>query len=122
MIEYKLGEVEMQFADIIWENEPLTSRELTVLAEKALSWNRSTTYTILRKLCQKGIFQNEKSKVTSLVSKAEYTAMQSERFVEDTFSGSLPNFLASFSLKKKLSDKEIDEIQAFIDKHREGKS
>ncbi len=119
MIEYKLGEIEMQFADIIWQNEPLSSRELTVLAEKELSWNRSTTYTILRKLCTKGVFRNEKAQVTSLVSKAEYTAMQSERFVEDTFSGSLPSFLASFTTRKKLSDREISEIMKIIDEHKE---
>ncbi len=120
MIEYKLGEIEMQFANIIWENEPLTSRELTVLAEKELTWNRSTTYTILRKLCSKGIFQNEKAQVTSLVSKAEYTSMQSERFVDDTFKGSLPSFLASFTMRKKLSDSEINEIMKIIDEHKEG--
>ncbi len=115
MLEYKLGEIEMQFAEIIWNNEPLTSKELTVIAEKELSWNRSTTYTILRKLCQKGIFQNEKAVVTSLVSRAEYTAMQSEKFVEDTFKGSLPSFLASFTTRKKLSDSEISEIMKIID-------
>ncbi len=120
MIEYKLGEIEMQFADIIWQNEPLTSRELTILAEKELSWNRSTTYTILRKLCTKGIFKNEKAQVASLVSKKEYTAMQSERFVEDTFKGSLPSFLASFTTRKKLSDNEISEIMKIIDEHKEG--
>ncbi len=119
MIEYKLGEIEMQFADIIWKNEPLSSRELTVLAEKELSWNRSTTYTILRKLCSKGIFQNEKAQVTSLISKAEYTAMQSERFIEDTFKGSLPSFLASFTMRKKLSDSEIAEIMKIIDGSKE---
>ncbi len=118
MVEYKLGEVEMQFADIIWQNEPLSSRELSVLAEKELRWNRSTTYTILRKLCQKGIFQNEKAVVTSVVSKDEYTAMQSERFVEDTFSGSLPSFLASFTMRKKLSEKEINEIMKIIDDNK----
>lgn len=119
-MEYKLGTVEMRFAEIIWDNEPLSSRELVTLAEKELSWNRSTTYTILRRLSQKGIFQNENKIVTSLVSKEELLASQSEQFVEDAFSGSLPQFLATFSLKKKLSNKEIDEIQNFIDKHREG--
>ncbi len=120
MIEYKLGEIEMQFADIIWKNEPLTSRELTVLAEQELTWNRSTTYTILRKLCEKGIFQNEKAQVTSLISKAEYTAMQSERFVADTFKGSLPSFLASFTMRKKLSDSEITEIMNIINENKGG--
>ena len=119
MIEYKLGEVEMRFADIIWGHQPLPSGELVKLADAELSWKKSTTYTILRKLCEKGILQNEGGMVTSLITKAEYTAMQSEKFVEDTFSGSLPQFLTSFSSRKKLSNKEMDEIQQFIDKHRE---
>ena len=119
MIEYKLGEVEMRFADIIWGHQPLPSGELVKLAAAELSWKKSTTYTILRKLCEKGILQNEGGMVTSLITKAEYTAMQSEKFVEDTFSGSLPQFLTSFSSRKKLSNKEMDEIQQFIDKHRE---
>lgn len=120
MIEYKLGEVEMRFADIIWNNEPLSSGELVKFAEKELSWNRSTTYTILRRLCQRGMFQNEKGTVTSLVSKADFISAQSEKFVEETFSGSLPKFLASFARRKKLSDKEINEIQKFINGRREG--
>lgn len=119
MIEYKLGNVEMRFADIIWNNEPLSSGELVKLAEKELNWNRSTTYTILRRLCQRGMFQNEKGTVSSLVSKADFISAQSEKFVDETFSGSLPQFLASFARRKKLSDKEIDEIQKFIDEHRE---
>lgn len=120
MIEYKLGQIEMQFVDIIWENEPLASGELVKLAEVKLSWKKSTTYTILRKLCQKGILQNEGGIVSSLITKREYIALQSEKFVEDTFSGSLPKFLAAFSLRKKLSSHEIEEIQHFIDQHREG--
>lgn len=119
MIEYKLGEIEMRFADIIWNNEPLSSGELVKLAEKELSWNRSTTYTILRRLCQRGMFQNEKGAVTSLISKADFISAQSEKFVEETFSGSLPKFLASFARRKNLSGKEIEEIQKFIDERRE---
>ncbi len=119
MNEYRLGEVEMRFADIIWKNEPLLIKELINLAEKELSWNRSTTYTILGRLSDKGIFRKDGKTVISLISKEELMSKQSEKFVEDAFSGSLPKFLASFSLKKKLSNKEIDEIQAFIDKHRE---
>lgn len=119
MIDYKLGEVEMRFADIIWNNEPLSSGELVKYAEKELSWNKSTTYTILRRLCQRGMFQNNKGTVTSLITKADFIAVQSEKFVEKTFSGSLPKFLASFAMRKKLSDKEIEEIQKFIDEYRE---
>ncbi len=118
MIDYKLGEVEMRFVDIIWNNEPLSSGELVKLAELELSWKKSTTYTILRKLCGKGILLNANSEVTSLITKEEYNAMQSEKFVDDIFSGSLPEFLTSFSRRKKLSNKEINEIQQFIDKYR----
>lgn len=120
MQEYRLGEVEMRFADIIWQNEPLQTRELIALASENLSWSKSTTYTILSRLSDKGIFQKDGKTVTSLISKEELMSKQSEKFIDDTFSGSLPKFLASFSLKKKLSNKEIDEIQAFIDEYREG--
>lgn len=118
MIEYKLGDIEMRFADLIWAHEPIPSGELVKLAEASISWKKSTTYTILRKLCEKGIFQNQNGFVTSRVSKEEYIAMQSERFVDETFSGSLPQFIASFSRRKKLSDKELEEIQRLIDVHK----
>lgn len=118
MTEYKLGEVESRFADIIWSNEPLTSRRLAELAEERLSWKRTTTYTVLKRLCDRGLFQNQGGTVTSLVSRQEFYAMQSEKFVEDTFEGSLPAFLAAFGSRKKLSKKEIDELQTIIDSMR----
>ena len=118
MAEYKLGEVESIFADIIWKNEPLSSRRLAQLAEERLNWKRTTTYTILKRLCDRGLFQNENGKVTSLVSREEFYARRSEQFVEDTFSGSLPAFLAAFGSRKKLSDAEIDELQSIIDSMR----
>lgn len=118
MIEYKLGAIEMMFADLIWKYEPISSGELVKLAKTSLVWKKSTTYTVLRKLCEKGIFINENGAVTSIVSKDEYIAMQSEKFVEETFSGSLPQFLASFSKRKKLSDEEVSEIQALIDTYK----
>lgn len=115
MIEARLGEVESRFADIIWQNEPLSSRKLAELAEKELSWKRTTTYTVLKRLCDRGLFQNQGGTVTSLISKGEFYALQSEKFVEDTFDGSLPSFLAAFGSRKKLSDAEIDELQKIID-------
>ena len=117
MADYRLGEIEMRFAELIWQNEPVASGDLVKLAEKELSWKKSTTYTILRRLCEREIFQNKDSVVTSLLSKEEFLAGQSEKFVEETFSGSLPHFLAAFSSRKRLSDKEIEEIQRFIDKY-----
>ena len=118
MAEYKLGEVESIFADIIWNNEPLSSRRLAELAEERLNWKRTTTYTILKRLCDRGLFQNNAGTVTSLVSREEFFARQSEMFVEDTFNGSLPAFLAAFGSRKKLSDAEIDELQSIIDSMR----
>ena len=118
MAEYKLGEVESIFADIIWKNEPLSSRRLAQLAEERLNWKRTTTYTILKRLCDRGLFQNENGKVTSLVSREEFYARRSEQFVADTFQGSLPAFLAAFGSRKKLSGAEIDELQKVIDSMR----
>ncbi|MDO4170850.1 MAG: BlaI/MecI/CopY family transcriptional regulator [Lachnospiraceae bacterium] len=119
MKELKLGVVESRFADIIWENEPLSSRELVELCEKELKWKRTTTYTVLKKLCDRGIFQNIKGSVSSKMSKEEFYAVQSEQFVEHTFDGSLPAFLAAFTSRKKLSAEEIDEIRKMIDDYGE---
>ena len=118
MAEYKLGEIETIFADIIWDNEPLSSRRLAELALERLDWKRTTTYTILKRLCDRELFQNEGGTVTSLVSRDEFYARQSEIFVEETFHGSLPAFLAAFGSRKKLSDSEIDELQKVIDSMR----
>ena len=118
MSEYKLGAIESRFADLIWQNEPLTSTELVKLAERELNWKKSTTYTVLKRLCERGMFQNQNGTVTSLISKQEFYALQSEKFVEDTFSGSLPAFLAAFTTRKKLSEEEIDQLQKLIDQSR----
>ena len=119
MGEYQLGEVGSLFADIIWSNEPLSSRRLAELAEEKLGWKRTTTYTILKRLCDRGIFQNRGGTVTSLVSRQEFYAMQSERFVEENFSGSLPAFLAAFGSRKKLDREQIDQLQRLIDEMRD---
>ena len=118
MSEYKLGVIESRFADLIWQNEPLTSTELVKLAERELNWKKSTTYTVPKRLCERGMFQNQNGTVTSLISKQEFYALQSEKFVEDTFSGSLPAFLAAFTTRKKLSEEEIDQLQKLIDQSR----
>ena len=118
MAEYKLGEVESVFADIIWNNEPLSSRRLAELAQERLNWKRTTTYTVLKRLCDRELFQNVNSTVTSLVSREEFYARQSEQFVEETFHGSLPAFLAAFGSRKQLSNAEIDELQKVIDAMR----
>lgn len=116
MDEMKLGVVEAKFADIIWQNEPLTSGELVKLCSEELNWKKSTSYTVLKKLCDRGIFKNERSVVTSLISKEDFYALQSEKFVEAAFEGSLPAFLAAFTKRKALSQAEIEEIKEMIDR------
>ena len=118
MSELRMGAIESRFADIIWENEPVPSPELVKLAERELNWKKSTTYTVLKRLCERGIFQNRGGVVTSLISRQDFYAVQSEKFVEETFSGSLPAFLAAFTTRKKLSEEEIAELQALIDQSR----
>lgn len=119
MEEIRLGAVESRFADIIWENEPLSSGELVKLCEKELTWKKSTTYTVLKKLCERGIFRNEKGVVTSLVSKQELNSRQSEQFVEENFKGSLPAFIAAFTKRKAISQKDLKEIRELLDKFEE---
>ena len=118
MREYKLGEVEMKFADIIWEKEPLSSGELAKLCEEKLGWKKSTTYTILKRVCERELFVNEGGIVTSLVSKQEFLSNKSEQFVEETFAGSLPGFVAAFTAGRKLSEEEVKELQEIIEKSR----
>ena len=117
MNEYKmtLAPIESKFADIIWENEPINSGKLVKLSEEKLNWKKSTTYTVLKKLCDRGIFINEESTVRSLISREDFYSLQSEIFVEETFEGSLPMFLTAFSRRKKLSDKEIDELYKLLE-------
>ncbi len=119
MTDYKLGQIERRFADLIWANEPVRSSDLVHLSQAALDWKKSTTYTILRRLCQRGLFQNQGGVVTSLVSRADFDAARSEQFVDETFSGSLPAFLAAFTRRKTLSDDEIAQLQALIEAQRQ---
>ena len=114
-MEMKLGIVEAQFAELIWANEPIASGELVKLCEKELNWKKSTTYTVLKKLCERGIFQNNDGVVTSQLTRDEFNAVQSEQFVEDTFEGSLPAFLAAFTSRKPLSKEEAEAIRRLID-------
>ena len=116
MPEIQMGQVESRFADIIWENEPISSSELAKKSEELLTWKKTTSYTVLKRLCDKGLFQNQKGVVTSLISREKFYASQSEKFVEETFQGSLPAFLGAFTNGKKLSQKEIAEIQQIIEK------
>ena len=115
MEDMKLGIVESRFADLIWMNEPIASGELVKLCLKELGWKKSTTYTVLKKLCEKGIFQNVEGVVSAKISKDEFYAMRSEQFVEETFQGSLPAFIAAFTQRKQLTEEEINEIRRRIE-------
>lgn len=116
-MEYRLGEIEMKFADLIWEHEPLSSGELAGLSKEALNWKKSTTYTVLRRICDRGLFRNENGVVTSCVTKKEFLSKQSEQFVDNAFGGSLPGFLAAFTSGRKLSDKDVEELRRIIEEN-----
>lgn len=120
MDDMRLGAVESRFADIIWSHEPLPSRKLVALCQEELNWKKPTTYTVLRKLCERGIFQNENGMVSSRISRDQFYAMQSEQFVETTFHGSLPAFLAAFSSRKALTQEEVDQLRSMIDEFEKG--
>lgn len=120
MKEMKLGVVEARFADIIWNNAPVSTAELVKICEKDLKWKRTTTYTVLKRLSERGLFKNENSVVVALISRNEFYSMQSEKFVEETFSGSLPAFLAAFTSRKSLNSEEIAELRRIVDEYEEG--
>ena len=113
-----LGVVESRFADLIWDNAPIGSRELSNICEKELNWKRPTTYNVLRKLCEKGLFENDNGTVRVRISREDYQAMRGEQFVEETYDGSLPAFIAAFTKRRKLSEEETAEIQRLIDESR----
>lgn len=112
----KLGAVELHFAELIWENAPISSGELVKLCAEKLEWKKSTTYTVLKKLCGQGLFENRDGIVSVLLSRQDYAAAQSEKFVEENFEGSLPAFLAAFTARKSLSETEIAEIRNMIER------
>ncbi len=118
MEDHKLGVMETRFAELMWDNEPTSSGDLVKLCEKEFAWKKSTTYTMLRRLCERGIFQNKDGVVSSLMNRQEFQALQSEQFVKETFDGSLPHFLAAFATRRKLSENEINELQKLIDGNR----
>ena len=119
MNDYQMGAIESRFADIIWENEPISTTELSKRSEELLKWKKSTTYTVLKRLCDKGIFQNNKGTVTSLISKQEFYSVQSEKFVAETFSGSLPAFLTAFTARKNLTPEEVAHLKKMVAEYEE---
>jgi len=119
MVQFKLCESEYRFAGIVWDNEPLGSGELVKLCEQEFGWKKSTTYTVLKKLCERGIFQNEKAVVTSLIKQEQVQKFESEQFIDRTFGGSLPRFITAFMNDKTLSKQEADELKRLIDSYKE---
>lgn len=115
MDDFRLGAVETKFADIVWENAPISSGELVKLCGSKLEWKKSTTYTVLKKLCDRGLFQNEGGIVRVLVTRQAFNARQSQRFVEETFDGSLPAFIAAFAAGKKISERDLTDIRRMLD-------
>ena len=120
MEQYKLGEKEREFAELIWQKAPIGSGELAKLCETALDWKRTTTYTMLKRLCERGIFANENGVVTEQMSREEFLAAQGEQFINETFAGSLPMFLAAFTRRKRLNEGEVQELKKLIERYEEG--
>ena len=118
MAEITLGEMESRFADIIWENPDIPSGELVKLCAEKLEWKKSTTYTMLRRLCEKGIFKNENGIVKCIITKEQLAAMKGDQLLKESYGGSLPKFFAAFADRRKLSVTELDEIQKLIDDYR----
>ncbi len=118
MIDIELGAVQERFADIVWANEPIGSGDLVKLCEKELHWKKPTTYTVLRKLCEKGLLQNENGVVSSRISREEFYSAKSEQIIEESYRGSLPAFIAAFMSRKEISAKEAEEIRQLIEAFR----
>lgn len=118
-MEIQLGVIEARYADMIWEHEPVTSSELVKLTAVAFNWKRTTAHNVLRRLIDKGLFQNENGVVTSVISRNEFYSRQSKQYMEDTFAGSLPAFIAAFTQNSRLTQEEADAIRKMIDQAEE---
>ena len=120
MAELQMGMVESKFADIIWRTAPVTSSQLVKLGEAEMGWKRTTVHTVLRRLCDKGLFQNDGGLVTVKMSREEFYARQSRQYVDDSFHGSLPAFIAAFTQGRRLTEEERDELRRMIEEAGEG--
>ena len=119
MADLQMGAIESRFVDIIWSNEPISSAELARRSEAELNWKKTTSFTVLKRLCDKGIFKNVKGTVTSIISRDEFYSMQSKKYVDETFNGSLPAFLAAFCSRKRLSREEVDQLRRIVAEYGE---
>jgi len=118
MSDFRMGAGELRFADLIWENAPIGSGALAKLALEHIGWKKTTAYTVLKRLCDRGLFRNEDGTVTPIMSREDYYARHSQAYVEETFGGSLPAFLAAFGSRKKLSEEEIAQLEALVESMR----
>lgn len=116
--DMEIGEMQERFANLVWDHEPIPSGQLVKLCEQELNWKKPTTYTVLRKLCEKGLFRNEDGLVSAVLTREQFASRRSEQFVDNAFHGSLPAFVAAFTAQKGLSAREAEEIQQMIDKFR----
>ena len=119
MQEIQLGTIELKFADMIWQHAPVTSSELVKLSSKEFNWKRTTTHTVIHRLCDKGLFCNDNGVINTVISRQEFYANHSKKYVEQTFNGSLPAFIAAFTKNNSLTAKEADEIRKIIDEAEE---
>lgn len=115
----KIFESEYRFCLLLWENEPINSTKLVQLARENLGWSKATTYTVIRRLAERGVVKNENTIVTTLISKEEAQNSRLEEMVEETFEGSMPAFIAAFSRSKKLTRQEVEQLKALIDSYEE---
>lgn len=122
MEDYTLGVVEGKFADLLWERVPMSTSDMVKLAEQELEWKRTTTYTVLKKFSNRGMFENQNGTVVALISKEDFYARQSECYVEQSFGGSLPSFLTAFTSRRKLGEQEIADLRAIIEQYDKGQS
>jgi predicted transcriptional regulator len=120
MPEMQMGAVESRFAEIIWKNAPVTASQLAKLAEVELGFKKTTSYTVLKRLCEKGIFRNDSGTVHAMLSREQFYALQSEKFLEETYNGSLPAFIAAFASRKAISPRELAQIRQMLDEYEQG--
>ena len=116
---YRMTDSELKFAELVWKEEPVASGDLVKLCGQSFDWKKSTTYTVLKKLCEQKILKNEQAVVTSLIKEEQYHQLQGQEFINENYGGSLPRFLAAFMNQKKLSRKQVEEIRKMIDEYEE---
>lgn len=121
MEQFKLGEMEQRFADMIWQEAPIASGQLAKRCAEAFGWKRTTAYTMLKRLCDREIFANKSGTVTVLMSREEFQAAQGQQFIDENFHGSLPMFLAAFSRRRRLSSREIEQLRQMIEDYDNGR-